>query len=95
LLDPKCYPKCNLKNMAAIGNRPNPSYPHSSDYGILGCKVCGTLWEFRPEYEVEDRFGGGPQREFEVSEEYVIKHYPNLNDEKFKLVLAARKAASK
>lgn len=88
-----CYPKCKIDNWAILGKRPNPEHPKSSDYGLVGCYLCGRIWEMRPEYEVEDRFGAGPAKDFEVTKEYAIQNYPNLNKERFDKVLKARLAA--
>jgi hypothetical protein len=74
----KCYPKCNSRSLIYLGDRKNPVFTLSSDYGLVGCTVCGTIWELRPDYEVESRHGGGPSTEHEVSMDYAINNYPNI-----------------
>jgi hypothetical protein len=74
----KCFPKCNSRSLIYLGDRKNPAHPQSSDYGLVGCIICGTLWELRPDYEVESIYGGGPSTEFEVSMDYATKNYPNI-----------------
>jgi hypothetical protein len=93
MLNPKCSPRCRLENLTGIGMRKNPLHPKSSDYTLLGCLVCGTLWEFRPEYEVEDRFGGGPAKQYEISEKEALAHYPDMYKDDFMKVLAAKKSS--
>lgn len=86
----KCYPKCNSRSLIYLGDRKNPVYPQSSEYGLVGCPTCGTLWELRPDYEVESRHGGGPSTEYEVNMDYAIKNYPEIKVENLKKIQEIR-----
>lgn len=87
----RCAPTCNRDLLTYIAERRNPEFLKSTNYALLGCMVCGALWEYRPEYEVEDRFGPGVTKSFEVSASYVKENYSNINSNQLQVVLNARR----